>query len=85
MRMTKKKLSVFLEPELVHAAKIQVARTGGRGVSDILASIVTCAHCKKPIENEWVVAVGVENSFDVFYHKDIPQCVEACKLRMELS
>lgn len=79
-----KRLSVFLEAELIHAAKIQVARTGKRGVSGILASLVTCAHCRKPIKNEWVVAVGVENSYDVFYHKDVPQCAAACKLRKEM-
>ena len=75
----KVKISVFLDPEVAKAVKVQAARQGS-GVSDIVRSIFSCAHCHEPIAEEFVV--GIPNMitpdwYGVFFHKNRKACLAA--------
>lgn len=75
----KVKISVFLEPEVAKAVKIQAARQGA-GVSQIISSIFVCAHCHDPITEEFVVGIPkliTPDWYGVFFHKNRKACVAA--------
>jgi hypothetical protein len=73
------KLSLFLEPEVARALKIQAARQGSNGVSDFVSKTYLCAHCGKPITDEFVVGIKLiaPNTFGVFFHKNQKDCLAA--------
>lgn len=75
----KVKISVFLEPEVAKAVKVQAARQGS-GVSDIVTSIFLCAHCRDPITEEFVVGIPkmiAPDWYGVFFHKNRKACLAA--------
>ena len=75
----KMKLSMFLEPDLAKAVKIQAARQGA-GVSEIMRSVLSCAHCHEPITDEFVIgepALIAQDKYDAFFHKNRPECRKA--------
>jgi len=79
MSEKKTKLSMFLEPELAKAVRIQAVRQGS-GVSEIMRSVLLCAHCREPITGEFVIGDPTQvapGKYDVFFHKDRPECRKA--------
>ena len=75
----KVKISVFLEPEVAKAVKIQAARQGA-GVSQIISSIFSCAHCHGPITDEFIVGIPkliAPDWYGVFFHKNKKTCLIA--------
>jgi hypothetical protein len=73
------KLSMFLEPDLAKAVKIQAARHGA-GVSEIMRSVLSCAHCREPITDEFVIGEPMQvaqGKYNVFFHKNRPECRKA--------
>ena len=75
----KVKISMFLEPDLAKAVKIQAARQGA-GVSEIMRSVLSCAHCREPITDEFVIGTPMlvaPGRYDVFFHKNRPECRKA--------
>ena len=75
----KVKISVFLEPEVAKAVKVQAARQGS-GVSDIVSSIFLCAHCRDPITEEFIVGIPkmiTPDWYGVFFHKNRKACLAA--------
>jgi hypothetical protein len=75
----KMKLSMFLEPDFAKAVKIQAARQGA-GVSEIMRSVVSCAHCHDPITDEFVIGEPTQvaqGKYNVFFHKNKPECRKA--------
>ena len=43
------KVSVFVDKDLRSVLKIQAARLGYRGVSEMVAAVFSCAVCKEPL------------------------------------
>ena len=75
----KMKISMFLEPGVAQAVKIQAARQG-TGVSEIMRSVLSCAHCREPITDEFVIGeptLIAHGKYDVFFHKNRPTCRKA--------
>jgi hypothetical protein len=75
----KVKISVFLEPEVAKAVKVQAARQGS-GVSEIVRSIFLCAHCHDPITDEFIVGTPklvAPDWYGVFFHKNRKACLTA--------
>lgn len=75
----KMKLAMFLEPDFAKAVKIQAAKQGA-GVSEIMRSVVSCAHCHEPITDEFVIGeptLVAQGKYDVFFHKNRPECRKA--------
>jgi hypothetical protein len=75
----KVKISVFLEPEVAKAVKVQAARQGS-GVSDIVSNIFLCAHCRDPISDEFIVGIPkmiTPDWYGVFFHKNRKACLAA--------
>ena len=75
----KVKISVFLEPEVAKAVKVQAARQGS-GVSEIIRSIFSCAHCHEPIVDEFIVGMPklvAPDWYGVFFHKNRKACLVA--------
>lgn len=72
----KVKVSLFLEPEVAKAVKIQVARQGAEGVSDLVSKVFVCAHCQEPITDEFVVGIKLiaPNKYGVFFHANRKSC-----------
>ena len=75
----KVKVSMFLEPELAKALKIQAARHGHEGVSSLVRSAFVCAHCQEAIADDFVV--GIKNispgKFGVLFHANRKACLAA--------
>src|SRR5713226_241727 len=80
MSMSEKvKVSVFLEPGIVKAGKVQAAREGS-GISAIVRNIFLCAHCGEPITDEFVVGspkLIAPNRYGVFFHRNRKECLKA--------
>ncbi len=75
----KVKVSMFLSPSVAHAIKVQAARQGG-GVSDLVGGMFICAHCREPIEDEFVVGkpkLIEPNRYAVLFHKNREACIAA--------
>lgn len=75
----KVKVSVFLEPGIVKAGKMQAAREGC-GLSEIVRNVFVCAHCGEPITDEFVVGspkLIAANGYGVFFHRNRNECLEA--------
>lgn len=72
----KKKVSLFLEPEVARAVKVQAARQGTEGVSGLVRKVFLCAHCAEPITDEFVVGLKMTapGTFGVFFHANRPKC-----------
>jgi hypothetical protein len=72
-------MSVFLEPEVARAAKVQAARQGGGGVSELVRNFFVCAHCSEPIFDEFVVGIKMTapGTFGVFFHANRDECRKA--------
>src|SRR5262245_41532649 len=68
----KVKMSVFLDAEVARAAKVQAARQGADGVSQLVRAMFTCAHCDEPIAGDFVVGIKMTapGTFGVFFHAD---------------
>jgi hypothetical protein len=77
----KVKVSLFLEPEVARALKVQAARRGAGGVSELVRETILCAHCREPITDEFVVGIKQipPGTFGVFFHKDRKECLAASK------
>jgi hypothetical protein len=73
------KVSLFLEPEVAKAVKIQSARIGTAGMSNIVSQCFTCAHCKEPITDDFVIGITnvSPNTFGVFFHANRNECRHA--------
>lgn len=70
----KVKMSVFLEPEVARAAKVQAARQGA-GISEVVRNFFVCGHCDEPITDEFAVGIKVTpGSFRVFFHANRDEC-----------
>lgn len=81
----KMKLAMFLEPDFAKAVKIQAARQGA-GVSEIMRSVVSCAHCHEPITDDFIIgepALVAQGKYDVFFHKSRPECRKASGERIQ--
>lgn len=75
----KVKVSVFLEPGIAKAGKVQAAREGS-GVSEIVRNVFLCAHCGEPITDDFVVGspkLIAPNRYSVFFHRNRKECLEA--------
>ena len=70
------KVSMFLEPELARAVKIQAARNGQEGVSGLMRKVFRCAHCQEPITDDFVVGIKIvaPDTFGVFFHANRTEC-----------
>ena len=77
----KVKVSLFLEPEMARALKVQAARQGTTGISELVRQTYLCAHCREPITDEFVVGIKTidPGSFGVFFHKNRKSCFSASK------
>lgn len=70
---------MFLEPDLAKAVKIQAARQGA-GVSEIMRSVLSCAHCREPITDEFVIGdpmLIAQDTYNAFFHKNRKECRKA--------
>src|SRR2546428_205384 len=56
----KVKVSLFVEPEVARAMKVQAARQGAEGVSKLVGSFFLCSHCGEAITDGLVVGIGRE-------------------------
>ena len=75
--MTEKvKVSLFLEPEVAKAVKVQAARQGAEGVSNLVSKCFVCAHCNEPITDDFVVGIKLvaPNTYGVFFHANRKAC-----------
>lgn len=75
--MTEKvKVSMFLEPEVAKAVKVQAARQGAEGVSDLVSKVFVCAHCQEPITDDFVIGIKLvaPNKYGVFFHANRKAC-----------
>jgi hypothetical protein len=75
----KVKVSMFLEPEVAKAIKVQAARQGS-GMSEIVRNVFLCAHCREPITDEFVLGAPKlvdKNKYGVFFHKNRKECLNA--------
>src|SRR5260370_403036 len=72
----KVKVSLFLEPEVARAVKVQAARQGTEGVSGLVRKVFVCAHCAEPITDEFVVGIKMTapGTFGVFFHANRAKC-----------
>jgi hypothetical protein len=72
----KVKVSLFLEPDVARAVKVQAAREGADGVSELVRRVFVCAHCREPIADDFVVGIKVvaPGTFGVFFHKNRTDC-----------
>ena len=73
---SKVKVSLFVEPEVAHAMKVQAARQGAEGVSKLVGRAFLCAHCGEPIMDEFVVGIKMTTpgTFGVFFHANRKEC-----------
>jgi hypothetical protein len=81
MSSEKVKVSMFLEPELAKALKVQAARQGHDGVSGLVRSAFLCAHCQEPIDDDFVVGIKqvAPGKFGVLFHANRKACLAASK------
>lgn len=72
----KVKMALFLEPEVAKAVKVQAARQGAEGVSDLVSKCFRCAHCGEPITDDFVVGIKLvaPNEYGVFFHANRKPC-----------
>jgi hypothetical protein len=72
----KVKVSLFLEPDVARALKVQAARQGAGGVSELVRNTYLCAHCREPITDEFVVGIKMiaPGTFGVFFHANRKEC-----------
>ncbi len=72
----KVKVSMFLEPELARAVKVQAARQGQEGVSGLVRQVFLCAHCQQPITDDFVVGIKLvaPDRWGVFFHANREEC-----------
>jgi Family of unknown function (DUF6364) len=63
----KTKLSLFLDPDIAKAIKIQAARHGVK-VSKLIEGVFTCQTCYKPITDAPMTLLD-NNGFQAFAHK----------------
>jgi hypothetical protein len=83
----KVKVSMFLPPGVAHAIKVQAARQGG-GVSDLVGGMFTCAHCREPIADDFVIGKPMlvePNRYAVLFHKNREACVAASGTKVSFS
>lgn len=83
----KVKVSMFLEPGIAHAIKVQAARQGG-GVSDLVGGMFTCSHCREPIADDFIVGrpkLIDPNRYAVLFHGDREACVTASGTRVSFA
>jgi hypothetical protein len=75
----KVKVSMFLEPEVARAVKVQAARQGVGGVSGLVRNVFLCAHCREPTTGEFVVGtkMSAPGRFGVFFHAHRKECRSA--------
>ncbi len=72
----KVKVSLFVEPEVARAMKVQAARQGAEGMSKLIGNVFSCAHCGEPITDEFVVGIKMTapGTFGVFFHANRKEC-----------
>lgn len=72
----KVKVSLFLEPEVAKAVKVQAARQGTEGVSNLVSKVFMCAHCHEPITDDFVIGIKLvaPNEYGVFFHANRKAC-----------
>ena len=83
----KVKVSLFLPPDVAQAVKIQAARQGG-GMSDLVGGMFTCAHCREPIADEFIVGkpkLIEPNRYAVLFHRNREACVAASGTRISFG
>jgi len=75
----KVKVSMFLEPEVARAVKVQAARQGVEGVSGLVSNVFLCAHCREPITDDFLVGLKstAPGTFGVFFHANREECRSA--------
>jgi hypothetical protein len=75
----KVKVSMFLDPEVARAMKVQAAKQGTGGVSALVGKFFLCAHCGEPITDDFVVGIKAvaPGTFGVFFHKNRKACLNA--------
>lgn len=75
----KVKVSMFLDPALAKAVKVQAARQGS-GVSELVRNVFSCAHCGDPITDEFIVGAPkliAPDKYGVFFHRSRKECLQA--------
>jgi hypothetical protein len=73
------KVSMFLTAPIAQAVKIRAAREG-TGVSEVIANMFRCAHCREPITDEFIIGkptLIASNRYAVFFHKNKKDCAAA--------
>lgn len=72
----KVKMSLFLEPEIAKAVRVQAARQGSDGVSELVSKVFMCAHCQDPITDDFVIGIKLiaPNVYGVFFHANRKAC-----------
>lgn len=72
----KVKVSMFFDPDVARAVKVQAARQGVEGVSDLVRKVFLCAQCGEPITDDFVVGIKVVSpgTFGVFFHANRKAC-----------
>jgi hypothetical protein len=72
----KVKVSLFLEPEIAKAAKVQAARLGSEGVSNLVSKLFVCANCQEPITDDFVTGIRLTepDKYGVFFHANRKAC-----------
>jgi len=75
----KVKVSMFLTAPIAQAVKIRAAREG-TGVSEVVANMFQCAHCREPITDDFIIGkptLIAPNRYAVFFHKHKKECAAA--------
>ena len=75
----KVKVALFLDADVAKALKIQSARQG-EGISKLIHEVFSCAHCLKPITDEFIAGEPkpvTGTRYGIFFHANKRECVEA--------
>jgi hypothetical protein len=75
----KVKVSMFLTAPIAQAVKIRAAREG-TGVSEVVANMFQCAHCREAITDDFIIGkptLIAPNRYAVFFHKNKKECAAA--------
>jgi hypothetical protein len=72
----KVKVSLFLDPVVAKAAKVQAARLGSEGLSNLVSKFFVCANCQEPITDDFVIGIKLTapNKYEVFFHANRKAC-----------
>jgi hypothetical protein len=79
MKMSVKKSKTSILDLLAKGTRMNAA-SHGSGVQELLRSGLSCANCREPITDEFVIGepmLVAPGKYDVFFHKNRPECRKA--------